>query len=164
MTTALADQPALKHPAYRVWRDVAPEVRAERLQTAIARVVDDESTADIAKDMGISRSALNMAFLEYAPTEWTHAQVARSVSYLEEAEKTRKQMESGEIECSKNMLTLARDKEKSAQWKLERLCRRLFGQDAPPQSSSGVTINIGIQRDAAQQTGVIIDGEQAKVV
>ena len=161
MSTAIAEQTELKHPAYRTWRNVAPEIRTERLQTAIDRFVNDERTEDIANDMGMSRSALNMAFLEYAQADWQKAQVAKAVTALDMAQDRRDKMERGEIDCDANSLTLARDNEKSAQWKLERLCRRLFGQDAPPSSTSGVTINIGIQRDAAQQT--VIDVEPRKI-
>lgn len=131
---------------YRVWRNVSPVERAERLQAAISRVVNDESTEVIAADMGITRTALNMAFLEYAPGEWQQAQVARALTRLEVAQAKRDGMEAGTTRCDMVTLTLARDSEKSAQWQLERLCRRLFGQDVPISSGGAVTVNIGIRR------------------
>lgn len=133
-----------KHPAYRVWLDVPAEVRAAKLQAVIARVINDEKLADIAKDLGLSRSALNMALLEYSQEDWQKAQVARAVTELEQAQDER--------ESAPDMLTLvrARDREKSAQWKLERLMRRLFGQDAPAQSQA-VQININLRRADLQR-------------
>jgi hypothetical protein len=140
---SLPDKP--KNPAYRVWRDLAPEVRSERLQNVIARVVNDEKLVDIAKDFGLSRSALNMALLEYAEADWQRAQVARALSELEQA--------TDERETAADALTLARarDREKSAQWKLERLLRRLFGQEAQINVAQ-IAVQIGVQlRDDSTQ-------------
>jgi monoamine oxidase len=144
-----------KNKAYRVWRGIDPKERAERLLQVISRVVNDEKTADIAKDLGISRSALNMALLEYCEEDWKRAQVARALTRAEKAQDLREKMENGEIAPDLTLLTLARDAEKSAQWQLERLLNRLFGQKQDVGSSSPVQINIGITRDAA----VHIDGK-----
>jgi hypothetical protein len=47
-------------------------------------------------------------------------------------------------ELAQNVLDLARarDDEKSAQWELERLLRRLYGQDAEQRSQAIIQINL----------------------
>jgi DNA-binding MarR family transcriptional regulator len=140
-----------KNKAYRVWRGIEPKARAEKLLEVITRVVNDEKTADIAKDLGISRSALNMALLEYCEEDWRRAQIARALTRTEKAQDLREKMENGEIPADIALLTLARDSEKSAQWQLERLLNRLFGQKQDVGSGSQVQINIGIRRNDAVQ-------------
>lgn len=160
----------VKHEAYRVWRNITPEERKERLQEVIRRVVNDERTEVIAKDMGLSRSALNMALLEYAEEDWKRAQVARAQSRFDRARDIRERMlalhkldateedvKNG-IACTTEMLTLARDEEKSAQWELERLCRRIYGQDAPP-AQSGLTINLNLGGNGAVQSAKVIEND-----
>jgi len=140
------------NPAYRVWRGIEPAERTQRLQTVISRFVNDEKLADIAKDIGLSHSALCMALLEYAEDDWKRAQVARAVTRLEKARSAR--------DDASDMLNLvrARDDEKSAQWELERLLRRLYGQDAPANIQVPIQINIGIERTQnAQATAQVID-------
>ena len=143
MTTAV--QPAGKNPAYRVWRNVPEAERNERLQGVITRFVNDEKLADIAKDIGLSHSALCMALLEYAEDDWKRAQVARAITRLEKSRTAR--------DDASDMLNLvrARDDEKSAQWELERLLRRLYGQDQPANVSQVVVISVADLR-ASQQT------------
>lgn len=138
-----------KNPAYRVWRDVPQEVRANSLLEVIRRFADGERLADISPSVNLSPSALSMALLEYAEDDWKRAQVARAVAELEKAESTR--------EAATDMLNLARarDAEKSAQWKLERLCRRLFGQDTIPASQAPVQININLRGSPATEGRVI---------
>jgi hypothetical protein len=142
MTTSV--QPAGKNPAYRVWRNVSAEARQERLASVIERFVNDEKLADIALSLGISHSALNMALLEYAEDDWRRAQVARALTRLELA--------TDERERASDVLSLARarDAEKSAQWQLERLLRRLYGQEQQ-QSASQVVIMLGSDLRASQQ-------------
>jgi hypothetical protein len=143
MTTSV--QPAGKNPAYRVWRSVPEAERNERLQGVITRFVNDEKLADIAKDIGLSHSALCMALLEYAEDDWKRAQVARAITRLEKSRTARDE--------AADMLNLvrARDDEKSAQWELERLLRRLYGQEQQ-QTASQVVIMLGTDLRAAQQT------------
>lgn len=146
--------PGAKNPAYRVWRNVPQEERSHRLQAVIGRVVNDEKLADIAKDIGLSRSALNMALLEYAEDDWKKAQVARAITRLERARDIRGEMLDGKRETEIGSLTLARDEEKSAQWELEKLMRRLFGQDQAQQVSQ-VTIQIADLRGLGATNAVV---------
>jgi hypothetical protein len=128
------------NPAYRVWRGIEPTERDQRLQAVLHRYVNDEKLEHIAKDIGLSRSALNMALLEYAEGDWKRIQVARAMTRLDKANE--------ELELASDMLTLSRAREglRSAQWELERLLRRLYGQDAPANIQVPIQINIGIER------------------
>lgn len=107
----------------------------------LQRALNDERLQDIARDVGVSRTGLNQAILKYAEDEWKETQVARALTAIESAE--------DDLEVAPDMLAVARARErlKSAQWKLERLHRRLFGTDAPQTGGSGtITINIGVTR------------------
>lgn len=143
-----------------MWRDLPAEERTARLEGVLARVVNDEKLADIAKDLGLSRSALNMALLEYAEDDWKKAQVARAQTRLDRARDyrermaaifnknaTQEELDNG-IACTTETLTLARDEEKSAQWELERLCNRIYGQDKAPGEGGkfSITLNIGAEQ------------------
>lgn len=88
----------------------------------ISRYLSDERTADIAQSYGIARSRLNQWLLEHAEESWRKAQVARAVTALERAKDG--------LEEAVDPLTLARCREqlRGAQWELERLYSRLFGQ------------------------------------
>lgn len=160
MTTAI--QPAGKNPAYRVWRGVPEEERQQRLQGVIERFVNDEKLADIAQSLNISHSALNMALLEYAEDDWRRAQVARALTRLEKSQELRDSMERAETPLSHELLSLARDAEKSAQWQLERLLRRLYGQEQAV-TNSQVIIQLGSGFLAPQQKHDI-STEDAQVI
>jgi transposase-like protein len=107
----------------------------------LLRALNGERQADIAKDIGVHQTALSQALLKHCEEEWKDVQVARAWANVEDAEQ--------ELEIAPDMTTIARARErlKSAQWQLERLHRRLFGQEAPAHLGSGtVHINIGINR------------------
>jgi transposase len=117
----------------------------------LTRVLNEESTKDIAKSFGVTRSALNQWLLAYAEKDWKTVQVIRAHKRKDEAEE--------EIETATDALSLARAREKlrAAQWDLERVCRRIYGQDAPA-SAQAVQINISLRGDSATK-GVVIDGD-----
>ena len=90
--------------------------------TVLDRYLSDERTADIAASYGVKRSRLNQWLLEHAEEHWRKAQVARAVTAMENAKDT--------LEVAGDPLTLARAREllRAAQWELERLFSRLYGQ------------------------------------
>jgi hypothetical protein len=112
----------------------------------LERYLSEESTIDIAKSLGVTRSGLNYWLLRTADKEWKSAQVVKALKRKEEAE--------GEMDTATDALTLARARErlKAAQWDLERVCRRIYGQDHALTNSSPVQINIGISRNDAVQS------------
>lgn len=108
----------------------------------IERVLAEESTKSIAASLGVTRSALNQWLLTKAEVDWKAAQIIRAHKRKDEAEE--------EIESAADALSLARAREKlrAAQWDLERVQRRIYGQDNSGQVASAVQININLRRDA----------------
>ena len=53
---------------------------------------------------------------------------------------------------------------RAAQWDLERVCRRIYGQDAPPAGSAAVQININLrnQSDKKDVQAIDVTAEQVK--
>ena len=133
MTTALASQQAALNP-----------LKAANAQDVLTRVLNEESTKDIAASYGVTRSALNYWLIEHCDTEWKASQVVRALKRKEDSE--------DEMDTAMDALTLARAEKRlrAAQWDLERVCRRIYGQDAPPVGANAVQININL-RGAAQQ-------------
>jgi hypothetical protein len=141
MTNALASKQGALNP-----------LKAANPNEVLQRVINEESTKDIAASFGVTRSALNYWLIEHCDKEWKAAQYIRAAKRKEDAE--------DEMDTASDAFTLARAREKlrAAQWDLERVCRRIYGQDAPP-SVAAVQINIGIRkdRDAAHQEPVTVE-------
>lgn len=89
----------------------------------LRRYLSDESTLTIASDYGVTRQALGQFLLKHAEEDWKECQVARAVARKEKAE--------DDIEAATDPLQLAKAREslKAAQWDLERVCRRIYGQE-----------------------------------
>jgi transposase-like protein len=124
----------------------------EDVSPIIQRYLSDETSLQIAQSHGITVQALSDWLLRHHQEEWQRAQVARAIALRDKAE--------DRLETAADALELARAREqlKSAQWQLEKLCRRLFGQDQPP-STPTMHISIGI----ARQEPVEIQGEYTQV-
>ena len=110
----------------------------------LRRYLSDETGAQIAASLGVTRAALSLHMLKHAESEWKDAQVVKAMKRKEDAEDL--------LETATNALDLTRAREllRSAQWDLERVCRRIYGQDAPPQGVNAVQININLKRGADQ--------------
>jgi predicted DNA-binding protein YlxM (UPF0122 family) len=117
-----------------------PALRNADPKTILQRYLSDESTKDIAATYGVTRQALGQFLLKHAESEWKECQVARAIARKEKAE--------DEIEGATDALSLARAREllRAAQWDLERVCRRIYGQDAPVNLAQ-VVINVGHIRE-----------------
>lgn len=89
----------------------------------LLRYLSDESTEVIAASYSVTRQALGQFLLRHAEEDWKEAQVARAIARKEKAEDA--------IESADDPLKLAKAREllKAAQWDLERVCRRIYGQD-----------------------------------
>lgn len=149
MTNALASKQGALNP-----------LKAADPKDVLNRVLQEESTKDIAASYGVTRSALNQWLLTHAEADWKAAQVIRASKRKEEAEEA--------LETADDALSLARAREKlrAAQWDLERVCRRIYGQDAPPAGTQAVQININLRgsaaTNAAQHDVIEHDGESGK--
>lgn len=129
----------------------------------ISRILNDESTKDIATSLGVSRRGLNDWLLKHCEDDWKSAQIAKALTRKEQAEDDLERV-SGETMSGKQgegdaevMLTredapmqsvklrAAEIRLKAAQWDLERILKRIYGQEQN-NNQSPVVINIGIKR------------------
>ena len=139
LTTALANLQGQLNPL----KHVKPE-------DILQRYLAEETSTQIAKTLGVTRAALSYFMLKHAEEQWKDAQIIKAVRRKDEAEEL--------MERADNALDLARAREllKSAQWDLERVCRRIYGQDAPP-SGQALTISLNFGTNKAQ--GQVVDAE-----
>ena len=99
----------------------------------------EKSTKEIAEGYGVTRSALNQWLLKTVEDDWKQAQVLKALKRKEDAEDA--------IETAPDALSLARAREslKAAQWDLERVCRRIYGTDQPPETGRvTISLNLGV--------------------
>ena len=145
--------------------DNLPALRDQDPKTILARYLSDESTKDIAATYGVTRQALGQFLLKHAESEWKEAQVARAISRKESAEDDlegiRAKIEGADREERERLaltVSLARERLKSAQWDLERVCRRIYGQDVTPDQLGRVSIvlNIGVQPQQSAQGETLV--------
>jgi predicted DNA-binding protein YlxM (UPF0122 family) len=129
-----------------------PALRDQDPKTILARYLSDESTKEIAKCYGVTRQALGQYLLKHVETEWKEAQVARAIARKEQAEDDMESIglriegaDKDERDRLTLTLSLARERLKAAQWDLERVCRRIYGQDVSPDQLGriSITLNIG---------------------
>lgn len=119
----------------------------------LARYLTDETTGEIAASYGVTRQALGAYLLRTAESDWKEAQVARAIARKEKAEDA--------LEAADDPLKLAKAREllKAAQWDLERVCRRIYGQEI---NVNMTVLDLGDRlRRARERT---IDAEDAVVV
>lgn len=119
-------------------------------QRILEQIIAGKRTEDVAKALNVTKDQLVYRLVKNAPEEWQGAQLIRDLRRKEEAEDA--------IDSADDMLKLrkAEAKLKSAQWSLERVCRRVYGDIKEETGSDkvSITLNIGIQRP----------GDDAKVI
>ena len=120
-------KPYAKRKTNIVHRDIAGRIAAsipadQDPAPILAQYLTEARTSDIAAQYGVTRPALNMWLLDRAEDAWKKAQVARALSRKESAE--------DDLEDANDPLTLARARERlrGAQWDLERVFHRIYGQ------------------------------------
>lgn len=113
-------------PPSRRKRAMYPACNSKLANLDATRVIEqylaDKTTAQIAKHYGVHRSGLHQWLLRNCEEQWREAMIARAMSALEEAKDN--------LRVAPDALALARAREelRSAQWELERLFSRLYGQ------------------------------------
>jgi hypothetical protein len=100
----------------------------------IERYLDGTELAEIALEYAVSRPRLYQILTEHAEPQWKSAQAAFALHEYELAETGLRTAPDG-LELAR-----AREQVKSAQWKLERVLRRIYGQDA---TSINIQVNLG---------------------
>src|SRR5690242_11317908 len=95
----------------------------------------------MAPEFGISDVTAYALLLRDHQEEWKEAQRARALARLDRAQNN--------LKTAPDALSLARAREevRAAQWELERLLRRLYGQDQPAGLGNAVQININLRRE-----------------
>lgn len=120
-------------------------------QEVIQRYFNDETTADIAESLGVHRSALHQWLLRNCEQDWRDAQVARAITANEQAKE--------DLDTAADALSLARAREKlrSAQWELERVFARMYGQHV--QVDVSIDISTAIAQLSERLKQKVIEGE-----
>jgi len=104
----------------------------------LARYEAGEEIPAIAHQLGVSPQAVYRHVVGKAPEQWREYQSARAEHDLQQAlDGLRGVTDPLEVACARERLSIAK-------WRLEKLNRRLYGQDAPLQTGSGVTISIDL--------------------
>ena len=108
----------------------------------LQRYLKDEKASSIAASLGVHLSALHQFLLTHHEEEWKTAQVARSLTQWEMAKEA--------LGKAHDQLSLARAREelKSAQWDLERLLTRIFGQKP-------VAVQVNVEHQTVVSAGEI---------
>jgi hypothetical protein len=135
MTNALANKQGQLAPLKNVDAEIV-----------LDRYLAGETGPQIARSLGVTKQALSHWLITNAEVQWKSAQLVKALTRKDEAEEL--------MDKASNPLDLARAREqlRGAQWDLERVCRRIYGQDAPAHAQQAVVINIvaGTQRKPQQ--------------
>jgi hypothetical protein len=132
---------------------IAEGLAGQEPKTILLRYLSDESTSVIAADYGVTRQALGQYLLRHAEEDWKEAQVARAIARKEKAEDS--------IESAEDPLQLAKAREllKAAQWDLERVCKRIYGQDY--NVNVNVSMDLGDRLRRARERTIDVTPEPA---
>lgn len=114
------------------------ERRTEIATEVLVRYINGEQVAEMAPEYGVSDVTIYALLLREHEEAWKEVQRARALARLEKAQ--------SRMETAPDALSLARAREqvKSAQWELERLLRRLYGQDHVSNESGRVSITLNV--------------------
>jgi hypothetical protein len=108
------------------------------LDTAIECYGNGASIYAIAADLGVEHTTLYRQLIKHREGEWRDAKESRALAELEEAEDDLKTAADGLA------LSRARERVRAAQWQLERLMRRIYGQDNKAETGGKVSITLNI--------------------
>jgi len=163
---------------YKPLGRMTESARAELIEGALEKLGQDETLVNVAKHYGISYGLLVTALLEYAEEDWKRLQIARAHNAVNKAATKRanisaqldewQEMEKNGEKTPETQLTYARIREqlrlaehdeRSAQWHLERLQRRIYGQEAQADNAGrvSITLNIGAREPLDVVGGTVID-------
>ena len=125
------------------------------LKTCLARYINGEHSYDIAKSYGITPEALYTRILNSFEDQWIKAQVARAMARKDKAQE--------QLDAESPLaLACARESLKSAQWDLERLYRKRFGQDVDAKPSQPPIFAVYVIKNNDLPETVVIEHEKPK--
>ena len=142
------------------------ERRAELAQEALERYYAGEEIRAISQDFGCSYVTVYSLLFQMCEDAWRDAQVSRAMARHADALAELDGIK-GKINAATEVLDVAKQREllkvaevrlKSAQWELERLLRRLYGDAVPPPAGQGVVqININFACEPKTVEGEVTD-------
>jgi len=111
-------------------------LRHQDPKIVLMRYLSDETSYSIAESHGVTVQALSKWLISHAEQEWKDAQVARAIARKDRAEDA--------LAAAHDPLSLAKAREllKAAQWDLERVCKRIYGEDKQVQLTVTPILNI----------------------
>ena len=106
----------------------------ELVSEILSEYIDGRLIADIAKELKVSPPRLYALVLQFAEDEFKHAQAANALTELAHRQNA--------LAASESMVEVAKNTQliKSAQWLLEKVCRRIYGLDVP---QAVIQFNVG---------------------
>ena len=121
--------------------NIPAERRAEIADQVLERYIQGEQVAQMAGEYNTSDVTIYALLLRERQEDWVSIQTARALARLERNQ--------NQLEGASDALSLARAREsvRSAQWELERLLRRLYGEDKAQvavQISPILNISVGV--------------------
>ena len=162
--TALAKRPLKTLPA---------DKRAEIAQEVLQAYQSGEEIADLAPSYGVSDVTLYALLVRDHEEAWKDAQRSRALAKKSRAnndlENLRQQLKAMEsADSPPDALSLARIREqirlaevqcKRAEWELERVYRRVYGQDSQADGAGRVSITLNIGAKSGEEKTVVYDSE-----
>lgn len=117
---------------------LSAERRAEIAAQVLDRYIAGEQVAEMAHEYECSDVTIYALLLREHESDWKDIQEARALARLERAQY--------ELRTAPDALSLAKSREevRSAQWELERLCRRLYGEEKQQQVVVAPILNINV--------------------
>ena len=142
MTTALAKLPELPEH-YNPVHALKEADRNTLLDALLSHYEAGASIYDLAEKLGVSNTTIYRQLVKHRTEDWKEVSAARYQSIIERCE--------GQIKNADSALAVTRAREElaNARWMLERLQRRIYGQDAPPAGVNAVQININLRGSGA---------------
>ena len=129
---------------------LSAKTRPDFARSIVSRYLDGEEIEDMASTIGVTPGRLYQILIEGDSEAWRSAQASKALEAFRSTFK--------ELEGATNGLMLARAREthKSAQWQLEKLLRRLYGDDKTAinvNAAGNVTIQVVSFSDQSAQVG-----------
>lgn len=127
----------------------------------VANYLEGDSVKDLCKRLGISASKGYAMLLHHQEHAFKDAQVARGLAELEAAEADMADEKGDGLKLAR-----AEKRVKAAQWKLERLYKKFFGQQQPATEMPTIVIEISGVRDGGNKRieGAVVDQTPAPVL
>lgn len=152
MTTALTKLPELPEH-YNPVRALSEADRNQLLDALISHYEAGASMYELAEKLGVSNTTLYRQLVKHRTEDWKEVSAARYQSIIERAQ--------DEIKNASDTLAVTRAREElaNARWMLERLQRRIYGQDQPSSSSAAVQININLRGKHEKDIAQVIEGK-----